>query len=273
MHDHWKGEKRWSGASFCRVVPKPPPHNQTLVILHSFAVSVEQLCARSPGAPSVEELRPKVCVSCGRLARDAQGVLQLVGHGLYCRQVRGLAGTGWIVIWVRRFLCLVCGMTMSRLPDWLHPRRWYAATVIIEALYRHLIVSESACSIGVRFGRPEDAMGWQSLFRWGAQLLVSPTLWGWWGPRLGVVTAARNKEEGYWHLIRFLTEAGIVLGSTVETLSKLPSAVRASLRDRIHNGKQAWLLGHFPPGATSACFSRPNRHTLPTEKGSGPRPP
>jgi hypothetical protein len=31
---------------------------------------------------------------------------------------------------------------MSRLPDWLHSWRWYAATVIIEALFRHAILGD-----------------------------------------------------------------------------------------------------------------------------------
>jgi len=54
---------------------------------------------------------------------------------------------------------------MSRLPDWLHPWRWYAATVIIEALYRHLILRETACTIGIRFGRSREANQWRSLRR------------------------------------------------------------------------------------------------------------
>ena len=53
----------------------PPPPNETVVILHSLAISVEQLCARSPDAPSIENLRPKFCVLCGEAARDANGVL------------------------------------------------------------------------------------------------------------------------------------------------------------------------------------------------------
>src|SRR5439155_19962403 len=64
----------------------PPPPNETLVILHSLAICVEQLCARSPDAPSVESLRLKFCVFCGEPARDANGVLRMAGHGLYCRQ-------------------------------------------------------------------------------------------------------------------------------------------------------------------------------------------
>jgi hypothetical protein len=97
----------------------------------------------------------------------------LVGHGMYSRQVRGLTETVWIDVWVQRFLCLICGHTMSLLPDWLLPYRWYAATAIIEALYRHCILRETAVSIGFRFGRPDDATEWKSLRRWQKQLLRS----------------------------------------------------------------------------------------------------
>ena len=81
---------------------------------------------------------------------------------MYSRQVCGLVETGWILIWIRRFLCLACGRTMSLLPDRLHPWRWYAGTVIIEALFRHCILLESAAAIGSRFGRPEDSMEWEA---------------------------------------------------------------------------------------------------------------
>jgi hypothetical protein len=67
---------------------------------------------------------------------------------------------------------------MSRLPDWLHPWRWYAAAAILEALYRHLILGETSREAGVHFGRNRDAGEWRSLRRWRAQLLASPTLWG-----------------------------------------------------------------------------------------------
>jgi len=82
---------------------------------------------------------------------------------------------------------------MSRLPDWLHPWRWYAATVILEALYRHLILGETAGAIGIRFGRGGEASEWRSLRRWRAQLLVSPTLWGWLGSRLGIRQSAQSR--------------------------------------------------------------------------------
>jgi hypothetical protein len=89
---------------------------EAVIIVHSLAISVEQLCARSPDAPSIDSLRPKFCVFCGEASRNTGGLLQIVGHGFYSRQVRGISETIWIVIWVRRFLCLVCGHTMSLLP-------------------------------------------------------------------------------------------------------------------------------------------------------------
>ncbi len=95
---------------------------------------------------------------------------------------------------------------MSRLPDWLHPWRWYAAAVIMEALYRYLILGESAREISNRFGRSTDRHDWPSLRRWREQLLVSPTLWGWLGKRLGITRAAQHGEDGYRHLMRFLSE-------------------------------------------------------------------
>ncbi len=197
------GKEEGDGKAFlCRIAPKPPPPDQTLVILHSLAVCVEQLCARSADAPFLKALRPQYCVFCGQAARSAEGVLQLVGHGMYSRQVRGLVETGWIVIWIRRFLCLACGHTMSLLPDWLHPWRWYAGPAIVEALFRHCILREPAGSIGARFGRPEGAAEWRSLRRWRKQLLTSPTLWGW-SVRRTLRDLVHNRKTA-WPLKHFL---------------------------------------------------------------------
>ena len=244
-----------------------------LIILHSLAIAVEQLCARSPDAPSLEELRPRHCVLCGRAARNADGNLQLVGHGMYSRQVRGLVATGWIVVWIQRFLCLVCGHTMSLLPDWLHPWRWYAGPVIIEALYRHCILQESARSIGARFGRPEDAVEWRSLRRWRKQLLISPTLWGWLGPRLGAAKPAADRNEGKAYLERLLAEGGHGMQSGIRAIEELSGTVRRTLRDLVHNRKNAWPLKHFLPGFLSGVLPDRLRRSLPTEEDSGPDPP
>jgi hypothetical protein len=242
-----------------------------VVILHSLSIGVEQLCARGAGAPSVEELRPRFCGQCGQLARDGERV-RVQGHGLYSRQVCGLS-EGWIVIWVRRYLCRECGHTMSRLPDWLHPWRWYAATVIIEALYRHLILRESACAIGMRFGRRHESSGWRSLRRWRAQLLVSPTLWGWLRSRLGISDAAQTQHQGRLHLTRLLGEMRIAWESTAKVLGELAAAVRRSLSGLVHNRREAWPVTQFRPGIRSDSDSGAKPAALPTEEDPVRGPP
>ena len=191
---------------------------------------------------------------------------------MYSRQVCGLR-EGWMEIWVRRYLCQNCGHTMSRLPDWLHPWRWYAAAVIIEALCRNLILGETSRAIGIRFGRSNHQSEWRSLRRWRRQLLVSPTLWGWLAARLGVRAAAANREQGRAHLMRFLGELNIHAGLGVKVVAELRSAVRATLSGLVHNRRLAWLLARFRPGMTRRPDSGSMPMALPTQKDSGPGPP
>jgi hypothetical protein len=257
---------------FAGLRPATTPQNY-LVILHSLAVTVEQLCARSADAPSIEDLRLSHCALCGQAARNAEGKLQIVGHGMYCRQVCGLFETGWIVIWIRRFLCLACGHTMSLLPDWLHPWRWYAGTVIIEALYRHCLLMESTTSIGARFGRPEEATEWKSLRCWRKQLLVRPTLWGWAGPTLGVTEPAASRTQCGAYLMRLLAEGNRVVRSSMLALEEISAATRHTLRDLVHDRKRAWRLKSFLSGLSVLHSSKRSRRDLPTEKDSGPGPP
>ena len=193
------------------------------------------------------------------------------GHGLYRRQVCGLS-EGWIVIWVRRYLCRDCGHTMSRLPDWLHPWRWYAATVIVEALYRHLILQEPAHSISLHFGRIGGGE-WRSLRRWRAQLLVSPTLWGWVGSRLGIRESAETRHQGRLHLSRFLGEMRIAWESAAKVLDELTAAVRRSLSGLVHNRREAWPVMQFRTGILSDSDSGRKPMTLPTEEDPVRGPP
>jgi hypothetical protein len=167
----------------------------------------------------------------------------------------------------------MCGHTMSLLPDWLHPWRWYAGTVIIEALYRHCFLGESARSIGALFGRPDNATEWKSLQRWRKQLLISPTLWGWMGPRLGTIKPAIDRSEGKLYLQRLLAEVGLILKAGVNAVETLSTPVRNTLRDLVHNRKTVWPVKRFPPGFSSSCLPRRLRRSLPTEKDSGPGPP
>ena len=249
----------------------PPTKHWSFYIALPFVSSNSAHEARMP--PFLKALRPQYCVFCGQAARSAEGVLQLVGHGMYSRQVRGLVETGWIVIWIRRFLCLACGHTMSLLPDWLHPWRWYAGPVIVEALFRHCILREPAGSIGARFGRAEGVAEWRSLRRWRKQLLTSPTLWGWLGPRLGAAKPAADRNEGRTYLERLLAEGGHVLRSGIQAIEELSGPVRRTLRDLVHNRKTAWPLKHFLPGVLSAGLPDRLCRSLPTEEDSGPGPP
>jgi hypothetical protein len=272
MSDLRKGERRWPGLSLPDCA-QPPPPNKLLVILHSLAITVEQLCAKSADAPCLENLRPSHCAICGQAVRDAKGKLRIVSHGMYSRQVCGLVETGWILIWIRRFICLACGHTMSRLPDWLHPWRWYAGTVIIEALYRHCVLMESTALIGARFGRPKEALEWKSLRRWRKQLLVAPTLWGWTGPTLGVTEPAASRTQCSTYLMRLLAEGNCVVRSSILAIEEVSIAVRHTLRDVVHDRKRAWHLKSFLPGFSVARSWERSRRDLPTEKDSGPGPP
>ena len=162
---------------------------------------------------------------------------------------------------------------MSRLPDWLHPWRWYAAAVIIEALYRHLILGETAGAIGVRIGRLGNVSEWRSLRRWRAQLLISPTLWGWLGSRLGIGKRAENREQGRGHLGRLLGEMRMAALPAEKVFAELTGAVRASLRGLVHNRRDAWPVTQFRPGTGSGPDSGSKPIALPTEKDSGRGPP
>jgi hypothetical protein len=162
---------------------------------------------------------------------------------------------------------------MSRLPDWLHPWRWYAAAVIVEALYRHLILGETAQAIGVVFGRRSDAVEWRSLRRWRAQLLASTTLWGWLRSRLGIRKGAENREQGRGHLWRMLGEMGMAAKPAEKVFVELTGAVRASLRGLVHNRRDAWPVTQFRPGTASGSDSGSKPKALPTEKDSGRGPP
>src|SRR3989442_6162592 len=110
-----RGKRRCFQHSFAERSIAESTVSKTVVILHSLAAGVEQVCARSAGAPSVEELRPRFCTHCGELARGRNGAVQLQGHGLYSREARGWL-EGLIVICVRSYCSLRCERTMSKLP-------------------------------------------------------------------------------------------------------------------------------------------------------------
>ena len=190
--------------------------------------------------PSVDSLRPSSCPLCGQLARVAGKALGIVGHGTYRRQVLGVTEADVeATTLVRRYLCRGCAHTISVLSDFLHPRRWYAAVVILEALRRHLLEGETEAEVRREFDVPEPAGSWRSLRRWRRALLV--TLWFWLGRRLGATTPATTRKEGRRRVAALLAEA--TLGSSRDP----PSAARALGNSTVYFQGACWPFDHDPP--------------------------
>ena len=176
-----------------------------MIIVQAIVDDVEGLLqlARNPGLlPSVDALRPETCPACGQLASPPGRPLGIVGHGTYLRQVLGLVAAEEIVLRIRRYLCRGCRQTLSVLPDLLHPRRWYAAGVILEALRLHLLEGRGERAVRNRFAVGEDPESWRSLRRWRFQLLY--VLWHWLAEKFGARGPAATREEGCRRLRRLL---------------------------------------------------------------------
>ncbi len=210
-----------------------------VMIVRSLVDRVEELFEVTR-LPSVEELRPASCPLCGELAFSPGERLGIVGHGTYRRQVLGVVDvTGESVTHVRRYLCRGCKRTISVLSDDLHPRRWYAAGSILEALRLQLLEEKSEREIRERFGVVTESESWRSLRRWRSDLLV--TLWYWLSRRLGIRGKARTREEGRQRLRRLFAEAASVVKPGAFCVA------RSLIRSTVHFQGVAWPLGHDPP--------------------------
>lgn len=212
-----------------------------VVIVRAFVPSVEMLL--DPKArPSVDALRPASCPLCGKAARSPGEPLGIVGHGTYRRQVLGVVGAGVeAVTAVRRYRCRGCGHTLSVLSAALHPRRWYAAGTILEALRLHLLEEVSEREIRARFAATECPDGWRSLRRWRRELLAG--LWSWLGKRLGATGPAETRPEGRRRLGSLIAEA------VSEPSRDSWSVARALGQATVHRLGCVWPLGRDPPGA------------------------
>ncbi len=179
---------------------------KTLIILHAIVDNVEALLelARNPGLlPSVDALRPSSCPGCGQPASSPGKPLGIVGHGTYLRQVLGLVAAEEIVLRIRRYLCRGCRQTLSILPHLLHPRRWYTAGVILEALRLHLLEGWGERAVRDRFSVGADSESWRSLRRWRFQLLY--VLWHGLAEKFGTRGPAVTREEGRRRLRQLLS--------------------------------------------------------------------
>ncbi|MFQ5931307.1 MAG: DUF6431 domain-containing protein [Nitrospiraceae bacterium] len=216
-----------------------------MIIVTHLADSIDELLDGSETVSCVEATRPTNCPLCGEPARRPGAFrLGIVGHGIYLRQVLGIveAGAGQCIVKVRRYLCRGCKRTISILPDVLHPRRWYAAGVILEALRLHLVEEKSERQIRRHFGVAVDSESWRSLRRWRWQLLLR--LWRWLAAALGVKGPARTRREGRRRLVRLLAQADELERKGGAGFVVAPRLLLGT----VHEQNRCWFSGHVWPG-------------------------
>jgi hypothetical protein len=125
--------------------------------------------------PTVAEVRPAACLGCKAASCPVGGRIQIQGHGLRERQVRGPPGPGEaavvFVIAGRRYRCVPCGALFLVVPREVMPRRQYSAAAIGLALALWGLVRATALAVRLRVNPAKvlgfDAMtGWVTLRRW-----------------------------------------------------------------------------------------------------------
>jgi hypothetical protein len=127
--------------------------------------------------PSVDEVRPVRCAGCAAASRPVGGSLNVHGHGLTQRQVRGVLEVdgepGVYALEVRRYECQRCGAVMTVVPAGMLARRQYSASSIALALHLWLTVGLSDRVVRGRVcawrRRGRSARGWAQLYRWVRQ--------------------------------------------------------------------------------------------------------
>ncbi|MFS8065945.1 MAG: hypothetical protein ACMG6S_06200 [Byssovorax sp.] len=125
--------------------------------------------------PTVAEARPAACPGCKAASCPVGGRIQIHGHGLRERQVRGPLGPGEeaVVVGVpgRRYRCMVCGAVILVVPREVLPRRQYSAAAIGFALALWGLVKATALAVRLQISPSTvigfDAItGWVTLRRW-----------------------------------------------------------------------------------------------------------
>lgn len=98
----------------------------------SFGVGVKDSL---DDAPDIDDVHPLHCPGCGAVSRSVGESIVVVGHGVRLRRLIWKTGLGNqlrdAAIFVRRFLCRRCGVTITVLPTTVDPCRRYARDLII----------------------------------------------------------------------------------------------------------------------------------------------
>jgi hypothetical protein len=125
--------------------------------------------------PTVAAARPARCPVCDAPSCPVGGAIQLQGHGLRERQVRGPMGPDevatMITIVARRFRCVPCGAVVLVVPREVHGRRVYTASAIAFALALWGLVLATVARVRRRVSPAKyigdtAVTGWTTLRRW-----------------------------------------------------------------------------------------------------------
>jgi len=125
--------------------------------------------------PTVAQARPATCPGCKAASCPVGGRIQVQGHGLRERQVRGPLGPGEdaaiVVITGRRYRCVCCDAVLLVVPRGVLPRRQYSAAAIGFALALWGLVKATAMAVRLQISPSKvlgfNAMtGWVTLRRW-----------------------------------------------------------------------------------------------------------
>jgi len=176
--------------------------------------------------PSVERVRPSCCPRCGVGSRPMGGCLQVVGHGLRDRQIRGCIDADGaavcITIRVRRYRCRVCGAMMTVVPLGVAARRHFGAGTLglAVSLFGHGCQARRIRERLGGLGAPE-VHGWVTLRRWTAALVRGSLL-----ARLGPLPLAEPRARAARAAMIIVTHAPTHLSSTGFARKAFEGAVR-----------------------------------------------
>jgi hypothetical protein len=119
--------------------------------------------------PTVAEARPAACPGCKAASCPVGGRIQIHGHGLRERQVRGPLGPGEKALTVgvpgRRYRCVVCGAVFLVVPREVLPRRQYSAEAIGFALALWGLVKATALAVRLQIS-PSSVIGFEAMTGW-----------------------------------------------------------------------------------------------------------
>jgi hypothetical protein len=125
--------------------------------------------------PTVAEVRPARCPGCNAASCPLGGRIQLHGHGIRERQVRGPAGPGQppedISLAARRYRCVLCGAVVIVVPHEVRGRRMYSVAAIGLALALWGLAQATAARVRrlvcpAKLLGPTAVTGWVTLRRW-----------------------------------------------------------------------------------------------------------